>query len=221
MTTRARLTTRVAIVVFGTVCVIAYLSAVDARRPPTSTTPTQSLRTKDFSASEKLARLRIAPEDTSPYDPAVWGEDRPLPCPVRGAVLRDYGTEDVLDNGCSPYCPPGMTCWTGNYDNRFVNDPDELVLDHLVSPWEAHRSGAVGWAAGKRVEFREDLDDLVPTSQEFHDQHAGRDAANWQPPSAWQCLFARDYIDVKTEWELTVDQAEHDALAAMLTTCKF
>jgi hypothetical protein len=42
----------------------------------------------------------------------------------------------------------------------------------------------------------------------------------WKPPrrAAW-CLYARWWIDVKSTWKLTITTAEHDALAAMLTTC--
>ena len=46
------------------------------------------------------------------------------------------------------------------------------------------------------------------------------DPAQWEPPrhDDW-CRYATDWVEVKVRWDLSADQAEVDALRAVLDTC--
>ena len=46
-----------------------------------------------------------------------------------------------------------------------------------------------------------------------------RGAESWRPPAAYQCRFARSYVEVKASYDLTVTAAEREALSDMLDTC--
>ncbi|WP_394622291.1 hypothetical protein JNUCC0626_50005 (plasmid) [Lentzea sp. JNUCC 0626] len=171
-----------------------------------------------YTGQDLLAQLRIAPEDTAAYDPAVWNGQHQPGCDLRAAVLREFGTGDVHGTGCDPACPT-VACWTSNYDNVHTSDAGQLVLDRRVSAQEAHRSGAAAWSDARRAEFLDDAENFAPTTAVTAHAHDGRDAAHWQPVEAWQCFYALPYAQTKIDWDLTVDQAEFDALASMFTWC--
>lgn len=171
-----------------------------------------------YTGQDLLAQLRVAPEDTSVYDPSVWEGEQLSGCALRSAVLLEFGGDAVRDTGCDPACP-AEACWSSNYETLLTNDPGRLVLDRRVSPQEAHRSGAAGWSAARRTDFLDDIDNIAPTTPAAAHAHGGRDAARWQPVEAWQCLYALPYSQTKIAWGLTVDQAEFDALASMFTWC--
>lgn len=61
---------------------------------------------------------------------------------------------------------------------------------------------------------------LIAVSGSSNQAKSDNDPAKWTPPNASvHCVFAREWIDVKYVWGLTIDQAEHDALNALLDTC--
>jgi hypothetical protein len=65
-----------------------------------------------------------------------------------------------------------------------------------------------------------DRPQLVAVSARSNRAKGDQDPAEWVPPvETYRCTYARDWITVKTAYGLTVDQAEHDALTAMLATC--
>lgn len=178
-----------------------------------------------------LDRVRVAPEDsTAPYDRDDWshwetGHGWPYPenCDTRDIVLLETGGKHP-DNGSGAdpdTCTVRSGQWLSLYDMRQVRDPDQLEIDHVVPLAEAARSGARNWDEQKRARFANDRAALAAVSITTNREKSDQDPARWTPPArlAW-CPYARMYTDAKARYGLTVDQAEHDALADMLATCE-
>lgn len=139
-------------------------------------------------------------------------------CDTRDVVLQRQGADVQVGASCKI---TGGT-WTSAYDNVVVTNASEIDIDHTVALAEAWRSGADKWTDEQREKFANDLGglQLIAVTASSNRAKGDQDAAKWKPPvEAYWCTYARAVVSVKTLYSLTVDQAEHDALGAMLKTC--
>jgi hypothetical protein len=134
--------------------------------------------------------------------------------------------DDVDHDGCDTRCEVLASqrrvdgTWLSAWDGYVTDDPSELEIDHVVALAEAWDSGANGWTAAQRDDFADDQSNLLAVSESENSRKGDRDAAEWFPARAdANCLFASTVVRVKTKWTLSVDRAEHDALANLLRTC--
>ena len=138
-------------------------------------------------------------------------------CDVRDSVLKRDGTKVKL-SGCNVVAGT----WKSVYDGKTLTSPTQVDIDHLVPLANAWRSGAAAWTTAQREDFANDLDDpqLVAVSASSNRSKGDQDPSTWKPtdPSSW-CVYAEDWIAVKTHWKLTVTTAEKPALADMLEKC--
>jgi Protein of unknown function (DUF1524) len=175
-------------------------------------------------ASTQLAALVVRAEDTGAhYRRDDWGDwtSHGNGCDTRELVLRDQGHGTVSGKGCKPICPDnGPACWTSPYDNTALRDPASVQIDHRVPVKEAVRSGARTWNQQQRERFYNDPANLVAVSAHANTSKGDKDPGRWRPSNrdTW-CSYATAYITTKHTYGLSVDQREHDALAAMLATC--
>ena len=93
----------------------------------------------------------------------------------------------------------------------------------MVPLSNAHDSGAWQWSADQREQYANYLDDpqhLIAVTASANRSKGVRGpervATGKQVPLV---QYAIDWITIKETWDLTVTQAEHDALAEMLNTC--
>jgi hypothetical protein len=110
--------------------------------------------------------------------------------------------------------------WTDPYTGLRFDNPLHLDVDHMVPLKEAHDSGAWAWDAEERRQF---ANQLVPAGQLFVVQAAAnrkkgaKDPAEWLPPNEdFHAEYARVWISVKLQWNLTADASELAALRAIL-----
>ncbi len=105
-----------------------------------------------------------------------------------------------------------------------TSDPGALDIDHMVPLKEAHRSGAHAWTAERREAYANDLGHpqaLIAVKSGANRSKGDKDPANWMPPNrSYWCQYLGDWIAIKTRWELSVDQAEADALKKGLAVCE-
>ena len=138
-------------------------------------------------------------------------------CDTRDSVLKRDGTKVKL-SGCNVVAGT----WKSAYDNKTLNSPGKVDIDHVVPLANAWRSGAASWTTAKREDFANDLDDpqLVAVSAGSNRSKGDQDPSTWKPPVTgnW-CHYAESWIAVKTHWKLTVTTAEKSALADMLEKC--
>jgi len=104
-------------------------------------------------------------------------------------------------------------------DAKEPRQAESVQIDHIVALSVAWRYGARSWTAEQRLQFANDLRDLVASGGGSNQAKGGADAARWQPIIPAQCGYAVRYITVKAAYALPTDRAEKQALTRMLATC--
>ena len=172
----------------------------------------------------ELQGLRVAPRDSSPYSAAAWPHwaDADGDCldTAAEALVRGSVTDAQLDDaGCRVTSGMWEDPWTGD----LLQSGQEVAVEHVVPLAQAQASGGAAWDTARRTAFANDLsavEHLQVVGQQVAAARAGRAPEAWQPPlESGRCGYARAWASVKQRWDLTVTQAELDALSAMLGTC--
>ncbi len=150
--------------------------------------------------------LPVAVEHGSGYDRDDWGPHNSDIC--RGAV----GSAD-------PYTGTPI---------------DTCNVDHVVALHEAHESGGWDWPASAKRRFSQDSANHVASRACVNQSKGADDIFEWSDAdissssacgggytvtATGRCFLAMTTVAVKSEWGLTVDQAEADALATTLAGC--
>ncbi|WP_419163340.1 Ig-like domain-containing protein [Candidatus Palauibacter sp.] len=92
--------------------------------------------------------------------------------------------------------------------------------DHIVARTEAHDSGGCAWSGTERRAFVHDIENLALAASSLdRGIKAANDAAEWLPDFN-QCWYAGAIVAVRLKYELTVDEAERDALEEVLASCE-
>jgi len=104
-------------------------------------------------------------------------------------------------------------------DAKKPSQAESVQIDHIVALSVAWRYGARSWTAERRLQFANDLRELVASGGGSNQAKGGADAAQWQPIRPAQCGYAVRYITVKAAYALPTDGAEKKALTRMLATC--
>jgi hypothetical protein len=194
--------------------------------PPTSVAPQPPAPVPAGTLAEQLATLQIAPEDTGAhYDRDDWlpqwaksGE-----CSTRETVLSQQGQGIVMGDNCAP--KSGQ--WLSAYDGVTVTDPRDLDIDHIVPLAEVARSGPVvdgrrqrpgDWPEDQRRAYANDIEGLVAVTASSNRSKSDDDPARWLPDRD-RCGYVAAWLRVKLKYHLSVDQAEHDAIASVASTC--
>jgi hypothetical protein len=161
------------------------------------------------------------------FGPA-WSDDVTVPdghngCDTRNDILRrdlvdieiKPGTNDcVVASGVlnDPYTGAAIAFQRGRGTSRAVQ------IDHVVALSDAWQKGAQQWDEPTRRNFANDPLNLQATSGPINEQKGDGDAATWLPPNkSYRCDYVSRIIDVKSGYGLWVTQAEHDAMARILT----
>lgn len=200
----------------------ATLPEPAAATDSTTATPTPATAVPP-GAAQLLASLPMAPEaDSGVYSRDAFGYPEAgtdsRGCNTRARVLIRDST--VPAQVAYPGCKVVAGRWTDSYTGTTYEDPTKVSIDHLVPLREAARSGAATWPAEKLVAFGNDIgrvEALKVIGGSGNASKGDKDPAKWKPPlrSAWP-TYAQAWLTVKVAYELTADQAEADALRAML-----
>jgi len=172
--------------------------------------------------TEYLALLTIAEEgsrdDFNPDDWSHWHIKDWSGCSSREEVLVRTAIGDTSWDPDDP-CEVVDGWWYSEYDGTWTSESSEIEIDHVVGLSEAHVSGAWDWTSDQREWFANDLQNLVAVSPAAEQSKGDSDAAGWWPHEDVWCSFAYTVVEVKFNYGLTVDPAEHAALAEMIETC--
>ncbi|WP_420616080.1 Ig-like domain-containing protein [Candidatus Palauibacter sp.] len=105
------------------------------------------------------------------------------------------------------------------YTGVYYDHARDVQVDHIVAKREAHDSGGCAWPPSARRAFARDLENLALASPTLDlGVKSGRDAAEWLPDFN-RCWYAGAIVAVRLKYELTVDEAERDALEEVLSGC--
>ena len=111
---------------------------------------------------------------------------------------------------------------------------DTCNVDHVVALHEAHESGGWAWSASQKQRFSQDPANHAASRACVNQSKGGDDISEWSDAdiarssacgggyrviAAGRCFLARITVEVKSSWDLTVDQAEANALSQTLAGC--
>ena len=189
-----------------TVLFICQASAPDICPPAIPSTEGNAATEETTGSTAVSVQLQIAVEQSTGYDRDDWG-------PHGSSLCREA---------------------VGSADPYTATTIDICHVDHVVALHEAHESGGWAWSSDQRRRFSRDPANHVASRACVNQSKSGDDIAEWSDSriassaacgggyrvtAAGRCLLARTTVAVKSAWELTVDQAEADALSATLAGC--
>ena len=170
----------------------------------------------------------VITEPAAASSTTVWIRDAAPPGTWRGLVVAP-------ENRCSSYDPGDYrhrdalaVDIAAGFDGRvydpytgiYYEDLEGVSVDHIVAKTEVHDSGGCEWGRTERRAFAADLENLTLASPRLDRAvKADNDAAEWLPDFN-RCWFAGAVVAVRRKYELTVDEAERDALEAVLSECE-
>ncbi|WP_267244317.1 HNH endonuclease family protein [Streptomyces sp. PR69] len=139
-------------------------------------------------------------------------------CNTREVVLERDGAYVEQAANCSAV----SGSWYSPYDGATWYAASDVDIDHVIPLAEAWRSGANSWTTSERRAFANDLSNpqLIAVTDNVNQSKGDKDPAEWMPPrGSYHCYYARMWVDVKYEWDLSVDPAEKNALQSVLNGC--
>lgn len=103
---------------------------------------------------------------------------------------------------------------------RGRTESDPVVVDHVVSLWEAWATGAWAWTAEERLEYANDPINLVATTYKINEDKGPQNAARWHPTNpAQECEFALRVIATKAKYTLEIHSKDRAYLEEVLNRC--
>jgi len=139
-------------------------------------------------------------------------------CDTREVVLKRDGSNVVQNSSCQAT----SGSWYSEYDGATWSAASDVDIDHMVPLAEAWGSGASRWTTAQRQAFANDLTrpQLIAVTDNVNQSKSDRDPAEWMPPrTAYRCVYARMWVQVKYHYNMTVDSAEKSALQGVLNGC--
>lgn len=183
-----------------------------------------------YMALLQLEALQVSEESTVSYDRqrdfGGWltrgGE--PICLDVRGRVLAAESISGMMTSiPIGSHCRVTSGLWNDPYTGTQVYNADKIDVDHVVPLKEAWQSGAWRWSQSARRAYANDLtnpDHLLAVSARANRSKGDRDPAGWLPPNpSFLCRYLEIWVQVKTRWKLTADQAEFNAIRNGLQNC--
>ena len=158
------------------------------------------------------------------FGPA-WSDVDHNGCDTRNDMLRRDltalalrpGTRDcVVLSGvlADPYTAAAINFLRGNATSTAVQ------IDHVVALSDAWQKGAQQLSPAQRLSFANDPLNLLAVDGPANQSKSDGDAATWLPPNkSYRCDYVARQISVKSSYGLWVTQAEHDAMARVLSDC--
>ena len=113
--------------------------------------------------------------------------------------------------------------WWGAYTGKIYTTADNLDIDHMVPLKEAHESGGHNWTREQRRAYANDLANpqhLIAVFSGANRSKGAQEPSTWMPPNrAYWCQYLNNWIQIKLNYSLSIDQLEKDALEKGLQVC--
>jgi hypothetical protein len=191
-----------------------------------SPNPSPSPSPTSGGGQQVLQGLQIAPKNTTvAYDRESWSHwiDADGDCQnTRAEVLIVESISSVTFTSSSN-CTVATGEWFDPYTGQSWTLASDVDVDHFVPLANAHASGGHSWDTAMKQAFANDMSDpahLIAVEDNVNQAKGASGPEEWKPPRvAYWCTYATDWAEIKQQWDLTVTQAEYDALVDMLATC--
>lgn len=186
---------------------------------PTPLMMLNSLSVKPAGSMDGYSRDKFGAPWTDDNDGSL-GHNR---CDTRDDILaRDL--TDIVRKGCKVMSGWLISKYTGEpvEFKRGVKTSTAVQIDHIVPLADAWRTGAAELSEKTRIDIANDPENLIAVDGKSNNDKRDKDASQWLPPAeSFRCEYVERQIDVKTRYHLAVTQPEHDAMARVLSGCKF
>jgi hypothetical protein len=204
--------------------------AVTTGGGPAVVAPAGASEVASGDAATALAKLPIkgrAPKtgyDRDQFGPA-WADVDRNGCDTRNDILqRDMDGETFKPRTRDCVVLTGMLNdpYTGKTIafTRGQGTSEAVQIDHVVALSDAWQKGAQQLSADARKSLGNDPLNLMAVDGPTNQGKGDGDAATWLPPvRSYRCTYVARQVAVKTKYRLWVTQAEHDAIARMLSGC--
>lgn len=195
-------------------------------------------------AQSELAALRVAPKGTmdgytgnreelfgdwSSGERGATVHGAGNGCDTRNDILARDLTDVKLDSD-------GCTVLSGRLWNPYGTDSEKynhyidfergrgtsmaVQIDHVIALGNVWVSGGDRLTEQQRLDVANDPINLIAVDGPTNGSKGDRDASEWMPPNdRIHCFYAASQIQVKYRYDLSVTQAEKQALEQALTTC--
>lgn len=174
--------------------------------------------------TEAIEALPVADEVGDGYDRSLfphWSDADGNGCDARDDTLVAQDRSETLTEDDCDAAMSGE--WVSMYDGETVTESGDLDIDHFVPLKEAWDSGARDWPAADREAYANALEPpwhLVAVTASSNRSKSDQDPAEWMPEAEEaRCAYVWAWVQVKTEWELSVDAAESEALLGYAADC--
>lgn len=162
------------------------------------------------------------------FGPA-WADIDGNGCRQRDDVLaRDLVDVELASNRCTvlrgvlevdPYTGKRIT-----FQHDRVAEPGNpgsqgVQGEHIISLKAAHLGGAWAWSDEQRLQFANDLDNVIAVDGIANQSKQDSGPADWLPLTTYRCTYVTKYTQIATEWGLGVSAADRDALVTTLNEC--
>jgi Protein of unknown function (DUF1524) len=183
-------------------------------------------RTQTPATAPLLDQLVVAPPNTSvPYNRDDWSVwiDADRDCRNTRAEVLIRETRQPVTFTMPTNCTVATGQWYDAWTNSTFTLASDVDIDHTVPLSNAHRSGAWQWDNNTKRSYANELDNpeaLRPMDDGANSSKSDKGPEAWKPPHtpSW-CGYATDWATIKDRWDLTITQAEYNALDSMLDTC--
>jgi len=175
--------------------------------------------------SDQLLRISEGPPDLPSYDRDDWRHwvDGDKDCQnTRHEVLIEESLAKVAFKTARK-CQVATGEWFDPYTGEIVTDATRLDIDHMIPLKNAHNSGGWAWDKRRKAAFANEMsyaDHLVAVTASANRKKGARGPEAWKPTNkGYWCDYAADWVQIKTDWDLSATKAEWGALQEMLETC--
>ena len=143
-----------------------------------------------------------------------------------------FGVRITAENDCSDYRSidyshlPKLDVFAaeelggifGAYEDACFDAYTDVDIEHLVAKREAHDSGLCEADIQTRINFANDLENIALASPTLNRSKSTKDPSDWLPENN-KCWYVWQWLHVKRKYSMTIDQAEKNAIDAVLQNC--
>jgi hypothetical protein len=143
-------------------------------------------------------------------------------CDTRDIILHRDLKDPVVGDGCKVASGTLDDPYTGKtiIFKRGADTSAAVQIDHVVALGDAWQKGAQQLTKERRIQLANDPLELLAVDGPANQAKSDGDAATWLPPNkAFRCQYVARQVAVKAKYLLWVTQAEHDAMAKILSNC--
>ena len=173
---------------------------------------------------EGLTQIVVANEYKSGYKRSLFNENKDIDldgCNTRAEVLGRDSLVTVKKSGARCAITSGK--WESAYDGRTWLQSRDVQIDHLVSLKEVWDSGGWAWSGAQRTNYANDLSNRITLNVVSKNENAKKgekDPSNYLPPLvSYRCTYLANWVAVKVQWKLSMDQSEYGRVKKLLQGC--